>query len=730
MTLGKGENRARTEYDPRRRLPVWVLSCAFLGVLAGVVLGERMAVLKPVGVAYSMMLESVVYPYLLSSLIGGLGRLASERAFRLFRASWVVYLFLWVVTFAVVFALAMAIPSAPPPIEISLEASRGEISLVSLLVPANIIAALGQNYIPAVVIFAVAFGVAVQMVEEKSTFLDSIEVIRRASLAIWGWVVYFAPIGVFALFASTAGTIEPEVAEKLSVYLCLFLIGTGILAFVILPAALSAIAPATAGELLAELRPALVLALVTTLSVSALPFVQKAAERVTSRVGLAGEETNDVIRATLSLSYVFAQAGNYFIAFFIMYAAYHFHTEIGEAQRAALPLMTLLSGIGSPSATVDGVQFLANWVGLPAGATGLYIESMAISRYGQVLASVMAFGFISITVPLVYYHVVQWKVRRLVGGLGVSVVLIVAVVLASRSADRWLFPPETGAAVLARQLSPDLADGTKVEVKKPTASPLDPIAGPATLDGIRERGVLRVGYGYDVVPFSYFNATGDLVGFDVSYAYRLANDLHVDLEFVPVVWKDLSEDLTRHAYDIVMAGAYVTDERLQHLQVTRPYFASPLALIVRSDRAEQFLRYDEIAAMEGLVLGVFDDPVLLPLLKHLFPSARIVTLGSYDELPDHPEIAAAIWSLDQARSWAAGHPGFTAVEPTDMGPPLVFSYLLPPSSIDVARFLDLWLVIHEKNGFHDDQVDYWINGEDIDHGKPRWNLLDYLMQKF
>ena len=48
------------------RLPLWVLIGAFLGILAGITFGERTA---------AMMLLSVVYPYLLSSLIVGLGSL-------------------------------------------------------------------------------------------------------------------------------------------------------------------------------------------------------------------------------------------------------------------------------------------------------------------------------------------------------------------------------------------------------------------------------------------------------------------------------------------------------------------------------------------------------------------------------------------------------------------------------------------------------------------------------
>ena len=60
-------------------LPVWVLAGAFLGILVGLLLGTRASVLHPLGVIYSMMLESVVYPYILSSLIGGLGGLMRAR---------------------------------------------------------------------------------------------------------------------------------------------------------------------------------------------------------------------------------------------------------------------------------------------------------------------------------------------------------------------------------------------------------------------------------------------------------------------------------------------------------------------------------------------------------------------------------------------------------------------------------------------------------------------------
>jgi Na+/H+-dicarboxylate symporter/ABC-type amino acid transport substrate-binding protein len=708
-------------------LPAWVLAGALLGVLAGLVFGERMAVLRPVGIAYSMMLESVIYPYILSSVIGGLGGLARDRAIQLFKASWAVYVALWIIAFAAIFVLAQAIPPPPPPVEIVAAPTSDRFSLLEALIPSNVTAALVRNLVPAIVVFAVAFGIAVQSIPRKDAFLETMEVIRRASLEIWAWVVYLAPIGVFALFASTAGTIAPAMADTLAVYIGLYLIGTGVLAFVVLPLALSAIAPASARELLADLRPAFVLALVTTLPTSALPLIERVAEGVTARAGHAGAEANDVIRATISLSYVFASLGNYFTALFVVYASHNFQVPMDALDTALLPILTLLSCSGSPSTTIEAVKFVSEWLGLPASTVPLYVEAMTVTRYGQVALSVSAYGFATIAVPHVYYRHVAWRPNRAVVALAIGAVLLAGVATGTRMLSSRLFPPPSNAALLERTLDPALVAGVEAVVKDTPPSALPPIDGPATLEGIRARGVIRVGYGRDIVPFTYANSRRDLVGFDISYAYQLARDLRVRLELLPIDWTTLDADVAAHRFDIIMAGAYVTNSRLENLQVTDPYFQSPLALIARSAEAPRFLSYEAIAGTPRLTLGVLNYPALLPMVEQLFPNARIVPLASYDELGAHSEIDAAVWSADQARAWASAHRGYTAVVPSGMGAPPVFAYFLPPDAAVMNRFVNLWLGLQSSNGFRAAQIAYWTKGEPRARTSPRWNLLDNVL---
>src|SRR5262249_28766364 len=131
--------------------------------------------------------------------------------------------------------------------------------------------------------------------------------------------------------------------------------------FVVFPLALSAIVPAKARDLLAELHPAFVLALVTTLASSPLPLIQSVAEQKVAAAGHDDDEARDITRATISLSYVFASLGNYFVALFMIYACQHYQVILHAFQMAVLAPMTLLSASGSPSTTLSAVTFMSQW---------------------------------------------------------------------------------------------------------------------------------------------------------------------------------------------------------------------------------------------------------------------------------------------------------------------------------------------------------------------------------
>jgi proton glutamate symport protein len=708
-------------------LPQKIALGALLGIATGIVFGERATVLQPIGDAYGAMLQIAVFPYLLSSLMHSLGRLSPAMSGRLLRAGWAPFVTLWTLTFAAIWVFAYGIPSAPPPFSLTASAARDQSNLMQLLIPSNPFAALRENYVPAVVVFAIIYGVALQGVAKNQTLLDIFEAIKVASVKIWGWVVKLAPIGVFALLADTAGTVRLDQLAGLAFYVVTYLVGAAILGLFVMPALLSGLAPPSYREILRQIRPAMVLAVATTLSVAALPFVQQAAENILDEAGCAdSEERANVLQTSLSLSYVFAQLGNYFVYLLILYASYVAAAPLKLVEKATLPLMTLLSCLGSPSATYDSVIFLSKWLHLPPSVFDLYVETSAITRFAQVLVSVSGFYFITLVVPLVYFKRVRIHPVRITAGLGGAAVLYAGMAFGGVALRPKLFP-EAASPYAALRLDPRLTVGVKQSANQSARSSAED-AAPPSIANIRKRGVLRVGVNPHVIPFSYKNAAGELVGFDISYAYRLAHDLGVAIEFVPFAAPTLARDLFDHRFDIAMSGIYENDERLQSLTMSPAYYESPVALVVPSGDAAKFLDGNAAVSRAGLKLAVYDDPVLVPLSRSLFPKAQLVVIPNYDPLPGM-QVNGAVWTLEQGTAWAAEHAGFTAVGPDNLSGPIPAAYAMAPDAAELGAYIDQWLQLRNADGFRAEQIAYWMQLNHRRAREPRWNLVDVLLHR-
>jgi len=697
-------------------LAAWIGVGAAGGVLTGILAGDACKVLQPIGNAYVMLLESVVYPYLISSLLHGLGRLSPKVALQLLKKSWPFYLAAWGGTLGVIYLLSLAFPSSPPPIIVdAADSARTGPDFLQLVLPGNIFRDLANNYVPAVVMLSALFGVAIQGIEKKERVLDILALIRTACVKIWRWVVTLAPVAVFAMFAVTVGTLRVAEAGGLVVYLSLFLLLCGLLALVVLPVVISSLIPVRYRDVIYDLRNGLTLALVTTLSVVALPFIQQAAEKLAKANGLEGNEKSEIIETSLAVNYPLGQLGNFFVYFFILFVAFYTRTSLSGGEQAALPFMTLFSCFGSPTSTVNAVDFLGSWLQLPGHPTNFYVETMMITRYGQVALSVMGFAFLTYLMTFNYYGKIKIRAGRLLTCVGLLVACTALVAWGGHVllSDVLKRPQKT---YLGFSLPSELTRGVKATIYKSRDEFLrdnphpELRQGETVLGRIQRTHTLRVGYGQGIVPFAYRNQKGELVGYDVACAYDMARSLNVKLVFVPVVFDQVERDVCQGIMDLWAGGVYVVESRMLWGTFSQSYYHSPMALIVPSARVPSFMSMDDIQRQKDFSIAVFDNPVLRGLAKRLFPQARQVTVADYDRLPVTKGWDAALWTMEQAGVWASGHPGYTAVRPKHMGAVMIFAYMMHKDSDRMRQFVDHWLAMRRADGFLARQRAYWIEG--------------------
>ena len=120
-----------------------------------------------------------------------------------------------------------------------------------------------------------------------------------------------------------------------------------------------------------------------------------------------------------------------------------------------------------------------------------------------------------------------------------------------------------------------------------------PVFAQTALDQIKEAGALRIGTEGTYAPFTFHDASGELVGFDVEIGRAVAEHLGVKAEFVEGAWDGLIAGVDANRSDVVINQVGITDERKAKYDFSEPYIASKAALVVRGDNTD-------ITSFEGL----------------------------------------------------------------------------------------------------------------------------------
>ncbi|MBB4003638.1 amino acid ABC transporter substrate-binding protein [Aurantimonas endophytica] len=114
-----------------------------------------------------------------------------------------------------------------------------------------------------------------------------------------------------------------------------------------------------------------------------------------------------------------------------------------------------------------------------------------------------------------------------------------------------------------------------------------------SLEDVRSSGTLRIGTEGTYAPFTFHDASGALVGFDVEIGREVAKRLGVEAEFVEGKWDGLIAGLAADRYDAVINQVGITEERQARFDFSQPYIVSKAVLIVQADN-------DEIAGFADL----------------------------------------------------------------------------------------------------------------------------------
>jgi Na+/H+-dicarboxylate symporter len=706
------------KFSPFQRVVIALI----LGIAGGIVVGEPAGKLEIIGNVYIRLLQMTVLPYVLVSIVGGLGRLNADMATSIGLKAVQIILIVWL---AVMLSLLL-IPLAYPNWEMagffssSLVTEADKFNFLDLYIPANVFSSLAGTVVPAVVLFSLLMGVAVISVNNKETLLSLTTNIGDGLMGIASFVAKLAPIGIFAISVSAAGTLQPEELGRLQVFLWVYLLAAILLAFVLLPLLIHWSTPFSYREILSISGEAVITAVATGTVLVVLPMIIERCKELLKEHGMDCDETNSTVDVLVPTAYSFPSTGTLLGLGFILFSAWYVGTPLSLSQYPSYVVMGALTAFGSMAVAIP---FMLDFFGLPADQFQLYLLGSVVT--GRVATGLAALHGFVVTLLVASAVVQRLKWLRVAQVIGVHLGVCAGIMILANFVLTSLIPYEYKGVKTFESMR---AMGKVAVVRQvKDVQPLsDTDAAIPRLAVIRQRGTIRVGYRANSLPFVFRNDNGDLVGFDMEILAELANDLGLQLETVFI--KDptaVAPMLADGRTDIFIGGNIITPRRAEHVAFSDPYSHYTAAFIVPDALREKFSSIKKINSMNGLRLGMLNTTYYGKAIQYSFPSAKIVNIASPRDYfkGKVADVDAFIFSAEAGSAWAMLYPQYSTVVPKGLQLKAPVAFRLPIGQGEFIRFINTWLALKKENGYIDRVYTYWILGENPKSKTPRWSVI-------
>lgn len=352
------------------------------GIAAGWLWGPAMEGVAWMGTLFLNALKMLIVPLILAAVISGIASLGDIRKLGRIGGITLIY-FLTTTAIAVLIGLLMVnlirpgegLRLADPRIPESITAKQdtGASDLLLSLVSPNLVSAASDMQLLPLIVFGIVFSAALTTLGKRGAFvIEFFEGINDAMMKLVIWLMYFAPLGIFALIAArfgSAGGGEAIMIEIKAVgWHVVTVLGGLAIHFIVLLTILVVVSGRGVDYLVNMLR-ALFTAFGTASSTATLPLTMECARE--------NRLDDRSIRFVLPLGSTVNMDGTaLYEAAAVMFIAQAYGVELGFAEQALVFVTATLAAIGAagiPEAGLVTMVIVLNAVGLPLEGIGLLL---------------------------------------------------------------------------------------------------------------------------------------------------------------------------------------------------------------------------------------------------------------------------------------------------------------------------------------------------------------------
>ncbi|MCY3750730.1 MAG: dicarboxylate/amino acid:cation symporter [Gammaproteobacteria bacterium] len=193
-----------------------LLTAAIAGIFCGWFFGHSMLAIEWVGELFLDALKMVIIPLIVAAVISGIASLGGASGGLKRLGGFTVLYYFCTTAIAVLLGLIIVNIIQPGagitevshvvPDRVSGKEETGMVEIIRSLIGDNIVASAAETKLLEVIVFSILFGAALTTIGERGRpMVAFFEGMNDVMIKIVVWIMYFAPIGIFALVSSKLG---------------------------------------------------------------------------------------------------------------------------------------------------------------------------------------------------------------------------------------------------------------------------------------------------------------------------------------------------------------------------------------------------------------------------------------------------------------------------------------------------------------------------------------------
>lgn len=232
----------------------------------------------------------------------------------------------------------------------------------------------------------------------------------------------------------------------------------------------------------------------------------------------------------------------------------------------------------------------------------------------------------------------------------------------------------------------------------------------ANLDSINQRGTLRVGMS-TFVPWAMRNKQGELIGFEIDVAKRLAADSGWKVEFVPTAWDGIIPALLAKKFDVIIGGMSVTPERSKSVLFTAPYSHSGVQIAASKTLAADFTSMEKFNSRR-VKIAARRGAFTVQVARETFPKATILQFD--DDAQAFQEVIngnahAVIASSPKPEHETIKHSDKLFLPFSERLAKGNEAFAVRLGEEDKKAFFDTWIQARMADGWLQQRYEYWFS---------------------